>query len=129
MGRQRNTDYQRSAIYIASKCGKDRRWKLYIIATEGDKTEPNYFNALITQYEQDFRLSYIHVEFIDREKEQAGNSDPKYVYETLLKFYEERPLFKEELNPREMVEHLYHIVQQNLTKEQFNNLSEVVYLF
>ncbi|MBO1066752.1 MULTISPECIES: hypothetical protein [Nostocales] len=42
---------------------------------------------------------------------------------------EERSLFKEELNPREMVEHLYHIVQQNLTKEQFNNLSEVVYLF
>ena len=34
-----------------------------------------------------------------------------------------------QLNPREMVEHLYHIVQQNLTKEQFNNLSEVVYLF
>ncbi|WP_071189509.1 hypothetical protein [Trichormus sp. NMC-1] len=37
---------------------------------------------------------------------------------------EERPLFKEELNPREIVEHLYHIVQQNLTKEQFNNLSD-----
>jgi hypothetical protein len=37
---------------------------------------------------------------------------------------EERPLFKEELNPREMVKHLYNIVQNNLTKEQFNNLSD-----
>jgi hypothetical protein len=37
---------------------------------------------------------------------------------------EERPLFKEELNPREMVKHLCNIVQNNLTKEQFNNLSD-----
>ena len=89
MGRKRNTDYDGRTSYIASKCGEDRRWKLYIIATEGDKKEPNYFNALITQYEEDFRISKIHVEFIDREEEKAGNSDPKYVYETLLKFYEE----------------------------------------
>ena len=89
MGRKRNTDYEARSSHIASKCGQNGKWKLYIIATEGDKTEPNYFNALITQYEQDFRLSYIHVEFIDREKEQAGNSDPQYVHKTLLKFSEE----------------------------------------
>ncbi|BAZ79092.1 RloB family protein [Sphaerospermopsis kisseleviana CS-549] len=89
MGRERNTNYQSRSSHIASKCNKNGKWKLYIIAAEGDKKEPNYFNALTAKYEQDFRLSNIHVEFIDREEEKAGNSDPKYVYQTLLKFYEE----------------------------------------
>ena len=89
MGRERNTDYQARSSHIASKCGKDGKWKLYIIAAEGDKKEPNYFDALTIKYEQDFRLSNIHVEFIDREKEKAGNSSPNSVHETLLEFYEE----------------------------------------
>jgi hypothetical protein len=89
MGRERNTDYQGRSSYIASKCGEDKKWKLYIIAAEGDKTEYQYFNALTIKYEEDFRLSNIHVEFIDRKEEEAGNSDPQYVYKTLLKLYEE----------------------------------------
>jgi hypothetical protein len=89
MGRERNADYQSRSSHIASKCGEDGKWKLYIIAAEGDKREPNYFDVLTIKYEQDFRLSNIHVEFIDREEEKASNSDPKYVYQTLLKFYEE----------------------------------------
>ena len=89
MGRERNTDYQGRSSYIASKCGEDKKWKLYIIAAEGDKTEYQYYNALTIKYEEDFRLSNIHVEFIDRKEEEAGNSDPQYVYKTLLKFYEE----------------------------------------
>lgn len=89
MGRERNADYQSRSSHIASKCDEDGKWKLYIIAAEGDKREPSYFDALTIKYEQDFRLSNIHVEFIDREEEKASNSDPKYVYQTLLKFYEE----------------------------------------
>jgi len=42
MPRERNTDYQRSAVNIANKC-KDGKWKLYLIAAEGDRTEPHYY--------------------------------------------------------------------------------------
>ncbi|MBD2137754.1 hypothetical protein H6F32_09165 [Anabaena sp. FACHB-1237] len=80
MGRERNTDYQGRANYIASKCGKDGKWKLYIIAAEGDKTEYKYFNALTTKYEEDFHSSNIHVEFIDREEEKAGNSVLRIIF-------------------------------------------------
>ena len=62
---------------------------IYIIAAEGDKTEYKYFKALKTQYEQHFNLGNVHVEFIDRKEEEAGNSSPRYVYKTLLKFSEE----------------------------------------
>jgi hypothetical protein len=93
MGRQRNTDYQARSSHIASKCGKDGKWKLYIIAAEGDKTEYKYFNELIIKYKEDFGLSNIHVEFIDREI--GGNSDPKYVHETLVKFYEELEKYRD----------------------------------
>ncbi|MTJ09094.1 MULTISPECIES: RloB family protein [unclassified Anabaena] len=89
MGRQRNTDYQGRSSYIAGKCGEDGKWKLYIIAAEGDKTEYQYFNALTTKYEEDFRIGNIHVEYIDREEENACNSDPRYVYQTLLQFSQE----------------------------------------
>ncbi|MFN6036595.1 MAG: RloB family protein [Dolichospermum sp.] len=87
MGRERNTDYKAISRGIASNFGQDGKPKLYIIAAEGDKTEYKYFNALTIKYEEDFRISNIHVEFIDRE--EGGNSDPKYVYETLLEFYKE----------------------------------------
>ncbi|MTJ09298.1 MULTISPECIES: hypothetical protein [unclassified Anabaena] len=37
---------------------------------------------------------------------------------------EERPLFKEELNAKEIIQHLCNVVQRNLTNEQFNKLSD-----
>ncbi|MFM7406368.1 MAG: hypothetical protein ACKO3K_06820 [Cuspidothrix sp.] len=37
---------------------------------------------------------------------------------------EERPLFKEELNPEEITQHLCNVVQHNLTNEQFHQLSD-----
>ena len=60
MGRERNADYKSRSSYIASKCGEDRKWKLYIIAAEGDKTEPQYFNAFAIKYKEDFQISKIH---------------------------------------------------------------------
>jgi hypothetical protein len=36
---------------------------------------------------------------------------------------EERPLFKEEFNYSDIVKYLVHLVQENLTNEQFNNMS------
>jgi hypothetical protein len=36
----------------------------------------------------------------------------------------ERPLFKEELNYQEIVKHLVNLIQENLTNEQFNNMSK-----
>lgn len=36
---------------------------------------------------------------------------------------EERPLFKEDLDYAEIVQYLVNIVQENLTNEQFNNMS------
>lgn len=37
---------------------------------------------------------------------------------------EERPLFKEELNYAEMVEHLVNLTQENLTFEDFNTMPD-----
>lgn len=83
MPRERNTDYERSTINIANKC-KDGKWKLYIIAAEGYRTEYNYFMALQRKYENDFRLSNVHFEFIDRL--DSGNSHPSVVLETINSF-------------------------------------------
>ncbi|HLO88076.1 MAG TPA: RloB family protein [Nostocaceae cyanobacterium] len=86
MPRERNTDYQRSIADIAYKC-QNGKWKLYIIAAEGYKTESNYFSQLVTQYEENFRISNFHVEFIDRL--QSGDSHPDSVYQTILEFSKE----------------------------------------
>lgn len=36
----------------------------------------------------------------------------------------ERPFFKEKLNYSEMVKHLFNLVQENLSFEEFNTISE-----
>ena len=58
-----------------------REARLIIIATEGRKTEPIYFNALKEKY----LSSGIHVEIIDR---QTNSSSPESVMEALDKFAE-----------------------------------------
>ncbi|MBK1988820.1 RloB domain-containing protein [Sphaerospermopsis aphanizomenoides BCCUSP55] len=107
MGRERNDDYQRISIEINSKCSPDGKWKLYIIVAEGDKTEYKYFHALKKQYAEEFRMSNLYVEFIDREESKAGNSHPDIVLETLDKFLEE---LKQRYQPQENYDELWLIV-------------------
>ncbi len=45
MPRERNDDYNRIAKDISKKCNHGK-WKLFIIATEGDKVEYLYFKEL-----------------------------------------------------------------------------------
>ncbi|VXD15653.1 putative Abortive phage resistance protein [Planktothrix serta PCC 8927] len=84
MPRERNTDYQRQAIDIADKC-KNGNWKIYVIATEGDKTEYFYFQELIKQYSIRLNGKNIHLEYVDRDK--SGDSAPGSVREKLRQFY------------------------------------------
>jgi hypothetical protein len=102
--RERNTDYERSSINIANKC-KDGKWKLYIIAAEGYRTEYNYFMALQTKYEQEFHISNVHFEFIDRCR--SGNSDPSIVLETINSFTEK---LEQQYKLRENYDELWLIV-------------------
>jgi hypothetical protein len=47
----------------------------------------------------------------------------KRIEQVVSVLMEERPLFKEEFNYAEIVKYLVKIVQENLTNEQFNNMS------
>ena len=47
----------------------------------------------------------------------------KRIEQVVAALMEERPLFKEDLNYAEMVKLLVKIAQENLTNEQFNNMS------
>ncbi|MEA5553218.1 RloB family protein [Anabaena cylindrica UHCC 0172] len=107
MGRERNTDYQRISIEIDSKCSPDGKWKLYVIVAEGDKTEYKYFRALKTKYAEEFQMSNLYVEFIDREESKAGNSHADIVLETLDSFLE---VLKQKYQPKENYDELWLIV-------------------
>lgn len=61
----------------ASKCREAK--KVIIIATEGEKTEPKYFNDL----KQKYRKTVVHLEVIRR---CASASSPIHVIQELLKF-------------------------------------------
>ncbi len=63
--------------------------KLYIIAAEGQKTEPQYFNALKKHYEKNHRESRLHIHVLERHPDMGGQSAPKYVQEMLDNFLQE----------------------------------------
>lgn len=80
MPRIRN-DYQRVTLTLS-----EPRLKLYVIAAEGDKTEYLYFTALKKRYQEQFRLTNLHVEFLERPKEESERSDPKHVEQMIATF-------------------------------------------
>jgi hypothetical protein len=47
----------------------------------------------------------------------------KRIEEVVSAIMKERPIFKEDLDYAEIVQYLVNIVQENLTNEQFNNMS------
>jgi hypothetical protein len=55
--------------------------------------------------------------------ENKQESILKRIEQVVSILMEERPLFKEDLDYAEIVKHLVNIVQENLTNEQFNNMS------
>ncbi|MCK5719429.1 MAG: AAA family ATPase [Thiomargarita sp.] len=62
--------------------------KLYVIAAEGQNTEPEYFEALITHYKKKHR-GRLHIEVLKRPEEDVGLSAPKYVKKMLDDFLQE----------------------------------------
>ncbi|HLP89402.1 MAG TPA: RloB family protein [Nostocaceae cyanobacterium] len=104
MPRERNTNYQDRTTHINHKC-KDGKWKLYVIAAEGYKTEANYFKELENQYREKFNSSYIHVEFIDRL--ESGDSDPNSVYKTIIQFSQ---ILQQQYKLRENYDELWLII-------------------
>ena len=86
MPRERNTNYREIAEYVADKC-KEGKWKLFLIVSEGDKTERHYFKEFEARYKKEFDERNLHVRFVDRKN--SAHSDPKHVYDTLEKVCEE----------------------------------------
>lgn len=86
MPRERNVDYNKIANTISEKC-KHGKWKLFIIAAEGAKTEIKYFNALKERYKENFNSKNIHVECL--EKENPTHSGSSTVSQILKNFYTE----------------------------------------
>ena len=58
--------------------------KVFILAYEGNVTEPKYFDAI--RYTTKFNDEIIHLEPLKRNKKD-GSSDPKNVFKKLKKFY------------------------------------------
>lgn len=85
MPRERNTDYQRISQDVASQC-QDGKWKLYVIAAEGDKTEYQYFKNFKEVYHRKFTNTNLRVEYIDRL--EPSKSSPQSVSETIKSFYD-----------------------------------------
>jgi hypothetical protein len=85
--RDRTNNYQRlvidSTLFTKSEQGK---FRLYVIAAEGDKTEYNYFQELILQYVEHFRKNNVRLIALDRPKEEAGHSSPQFV-ENMLEIF------------------------------------------
>lgn len=89
MGRKRDrlNNYQRLVIdsnFLAKS--ENSRLKLYVVATEGDKTEYQYFREFIHQYEEHFRKSNVCLIALDRPEEEAGHSSPQFV-ENMLEVF------------------------------------------
>lgn len=85
MPRVRN-DYQRITLTLS-----EPRLKLYVIAAEGDKTEYNYFTTFKKHYQKQFRRTNLHVEFLERPEEEAGQSGPRYVEHMIETFLANNP--------------------------------------
>ncbi|CAD5979873.1 hypothetical protein PCC9214_04570 [Planktothrix tepida] len=85
MPRERN-DYQRIVQDISDEC-KDGKWKIYVIAAEGDKTEYFYFKELIQQYCLQLNRKNIKLKYLD--KTYSGDSSPAAVYAQLKQCYDE----------------------------------------
>lgn len=79
MPRERN-DYRRTTLSLSGTL------KLYVIAAEGDKTEYHYFTELMIIHREQFRMSNLHVELLERPEEDSGKSDPKYVEQMIDTF-------------------------------------------
>jgi hypothetical protein len=85
--RDRLNNYQR--LVIDSSClakAENSRFKLYVVAAEGDKTEYYYFQELIRQYEEHFRKRNVRLITLDRPKEEATHSSPQFV-ENMLEIF------------------------------------------
>lgn len=82
MARERN-DYHRAQLSFPHGTPK-----LYIIAAEGDKTEYKYFDTLKNMYRDQFRLSKLHIEYLERPQHEAGQSDPAHVEQMITIFLE-----------------------------------------
>jgi len=82
MPRERN-DYYRAKLSFPHGSPK-----LYVIAAEGDKTEYKYFNTLKDVYSEQFRLSKLHVEYLERPEHESGQSDPAHVEQMIATFLE-----------------------------------------
>jgi len=63
--------------------------RLYIIAAEGQKTEPNYFDALRRHYMFHHRESRVRIHILKRPPEDTGKSAPEYVEKMLEDFFQE----------------------------------------
>src|SRR5688572_15603817 len=69
--------------------GIKEREKMFLLAYEGNETEPTYFEALKNNYR--FNNEIIEIVSLRRDKENT-NSAPKYVFENLQKIKEEYDL-------------------------------------
>lgn len=63
--------------------------RLYVIAAEGQKTEPQYFDALRIHYGKEHQESRLHVHILRRPAEEDGKSAPQYVQQMLDDFLQE----------------------------------------
>ena len=87
---------------------KFRDCRLIIIASEGSKTEKNYFDALAVFYKN----TKVHVKFIEA---IDTSSDPEHVFERLDGFYQEYDLGKDD--------NLYLVIDRDRWQE--GTLSEI----
>jgi hypothetical protein len=86
--------------------------KLIIIASEGDKTEPEYFDELASP--ENYRNPRVHVEVLRRD--QSGNSSPKHVIEQLSTYKRDCRLNKHD--------ELWMVIDlDRWTREQLNEIA------
>lgn len=87
MPRQTPDNYYRLSSEIKGKS------KLYVIATEGYRTEYKYFMSLREQYSTQFNEWNLQVEVLRRPSPQNGKSSPNSTEQMLTEFLEDNNNF------------------------------------
>ncbi|MCB8786733.1 RloB family protein [Planktothrix agardhii] len=121
MPRERK-DYQRIVQDISDEC-KDGKWKIYVIAAEGDKTEYLYFQELIQQYSLQLNKKNIKLKYLD--KTNSGDSDPAAVYAQLKQCYDE---LVKKYDIQEYDE-LWMIIDTDYYRNRKDKIEELIKLF
>lgn len=83
MSRETPDNYYRLSVEVSEQS------KLYVIATEGYRTEYNYFMSLRKQYSTKFNEWNLHVEILRRPEQQDGKSSPHSTEQMLTDFLED----------------------------------------